>query len=65
MNIQDSLILSPNKDAINPELILQVTLNIHRYIEIPLDISGTNLSEDNKKLQIFHQRNLSLILNLI
>ena len=50
MNMADQVIVSPNRDAINPELILKITLNVQRYLEIPLDISGILLTEDNKKL---------------
>ena len=48
----------PVTESINPEFIFQIDCILERKREIPLEISGHILSEDNKKLaniqQIFH-----------
>jgi len=57
----DKIEIKPATESINPEFIFDINCILDRYREIPLEISGHVLSENNKKLanihQIFHFEN--------
>jgi len=57
----DKIEIKPATESINPEFIFDINCILDRNREIPLEISGHVLSEDNKKLaniyQIFHFEN--------
>lgn len=47
--------IQPVTDSINPEFTLTMNCFLQKNLEIPLEISGHILSEDNKKLSNIHQ----------
>lgn len=57
----DNIKIKPATESINPEFIFDINCILERNREIPLEISGYVLSENNKKLanihQIFHFEN--------
>ena len=57
----DKIKIIPATESINPEFMFDIDCILDRNREIPLEISGHVLSENNKKLanihQIFHFEN--------
>lgn len=51
----DKIEVKPVIDSINPELMFEIYCFIERKYEIPLEITGYILSEDNKKIANIHQ----------
>ncbi len=47
--------ISPSLDSINPELIFDIIFIFNQKIEIPLQISGSLYSKDNKKIANLYQ----------
>ena len=51
----DNIVIKPATESINPEFIFDINCVLNRNREIPLEISGHVLSENNKKLANIHQ----------
>ncbi len=49
----DKIEVVPVKDSINPELLFEIEFFIQRRDEIPIEISGSIFSEENKKIAVF------------
>lgn len=65
----DKIEIKPATESINPEFIFDINCVLDRNREIPLEISGHVLSENNKKLanmhQIFHFENQQIELSAL
>ena len=65
----DKIEIKPATESINPEFIFDINCVLDRNHEIPLEISGHVLSENNKKLanihQIFHFENQQIELSAL
>ncbi len=56
----DKIEVVPVKDSINPELLFEIEFFIQRRDEIPIEISGSIFSDENKKIaniqEVIHDR---------
>lgn len=51
----DKIEVMPVKDSINPELLFEIEFFIQRRDEIPVEISGSIFSDENKKIANIHE----------
>ena len=55
----DKISVEPVENSINPELLIEIIFFYQNGVEIPIEISGFLLSEDNKKLTNIKVNNIS------
>lgn len=51
----DKIEVMPVKDSINPELLFEIEFFVQRRDEIPIEISGSIFSDENKKIANVHE----------